>query len=297
MSEEDQTTVLAVASQIILADKDEKQHPKVSAYQKLLRSQLKAKPKELPYPADSVAEETLPRIFRIIDTLAKVAEPLGIIIDDQLHFSIGEDSILLRFSEATTEVRHELTREEKMAQLQYEDDMKRRGWGSKPHIRKYDYIYNGRISVGIGDKRRIRDSKSGLLEDRLGEILIAIFTGINDVKIAREEREEAEHKREEERRRKEEFAKRYNEEVVKTLALQNQADDYAVACKIRTLIAAVEAKGSDNETTKEWIAWATAKADWFDPTVAAKDPFFGTRNHSESKDKKQLTEKQSYYFW
>ena len=175
--------------------------------------------------------------------------------------------------------------------------MKRRGWGSKPHIRKYDYIYNGRISVGIGDKRRIRDSKSGLLEDRLGEILIAIFTGINDVKIAREEREEAEHKREEERRRKEEFAKRYNEEVVKTLALQNQADDYAVACKIRTLIAAVEAKGSDNETTKEWIAWATAKADWFDPTVAAKDPFFGTRNHSESKDKKQLTEKQSYYFW
>ena len=297
MSEEDQTIILAVASQIVLADKDKKQHPKVSAYQKQLRSQLKTKPKELPYPADSVAEETLPRIFQIIDTLAKAAEPLGIVIDDQLHFSIGEDSILLRFSEATTEVRHELTREEKMAQLQYEDDMKRRGWGSKPHIRKYDYIYNGRISVGIRDKRRIRDSKSGLLEDRLGEILIAIFTGINDVKIAREEREAAERKREEERRRKEEFAKRYNEEVVKTLALQNQADDYAIACKIRALIAAIEAKGSDNETTKEWLAWATAKADWFDPTVAAKDPFFGTRNHRESKDKKQLTEKRSYYFW
>ena len=70
-----------------------------------------------------------------------------------------------------------------------------------------------------------------------------------------------------------------------------------IACKIRALIAAIEAKGSDNETTKEWIAWATAKADWFDPTVAAKDPFFGTRNHRESKDKKQLTEKRSYYFW
>ena len=297
MSEEEQTTVLAVASQIVLADQNEKQHPKVAAYQKLLRSQLKGKPKELPYPADSVAEETFSRIFRIIDTLAKASEPLGIEIDDKLHFSIGEDSVLLRFSEATTEVRHELTREEKMAQLQYEDDMKRRGWGSKPHIKKYDYIYNGRISVGIGDKRRIRDSKSGLLEDRLGEILIAIFTGINDVKIAREEREEAERKREEERRRKEEFAKRYNEEVAKTISLQNQAEDYAVACKIRALIAAVEAKGTDSEATKEWIAWATAKADWFDPTVAAKDPFFGMRDHRESKDKKQLTEKRSYYFW
>ena len=81
------------------------------------------------------------------------------------------------------------------------------------------------------------------------------------------------------------------------IALQNQAEDYAVACKIRALIAAVEAKGTDSEATKEWIAWATAKADWFDPTVAAKDPFFGMRDHRESKDKKQLTEKRSYYFW
>ena len=48
MSEEDQTIILAVASQIVLADKDEKQHPKVSTYQKLLRSQLKAKPKNFP---------------------------------------------------------------------------------------------------------------------------------------------------------------------------------------------------------------------------------------------------------
>lgn len=79
--------------------------------------------------------------------------------------------------------------------------------------------------------------------------------------------------------------------------MQNQADDYAVACRIRALISAVEAKGPDSEATKEWIAWAKAKADWFDPTIAAKDPFFGTRNHSESKDKKQLTEKRSYYFW
>ena len=297
MSEEDQTSLLAVASQIMLTEADEKQHPKVAAYYKHLRSQLKTNPKELPYPADSVAEETLPRIFRIIDTLVKAAEPMGIEINDNLRFSIGEDSILLRFSEATTEVRHELTREEKMAQLQYEDDMKRRGWGYKPHIRKYDHLYNGRVSVGIGEKRRIRDSNVGLLEDRLGEILIAIFVGINNEKSARLQREEDARRKEEERRRKEEFARRYNEEVAKTLALQNQAEDYAIACKIRALIAAVEAKDPDSHATREWIAWATDKADWFDPTIAKDDEFLGTRDHSKSEEKKQLVEAKSYYFF
>jgi hypothetical protein len=222
---------------------------------------------------------------------------MGIEINDNLHFSIGEDSILLRFSEATTEVRHELTREEKMAQLQYEDDMKRRGWGYKPHIRKYDHLYNGRVSVGIGEKRRIRDSNVGLLEDRLGEILIAIFVGINNEKSARLQREEDARRKEEERRRKEEFARRYNEEVAKTLALQNQAEDYAIACKIRALIAAVEAKDPDSHATREWIAWATDKADWFDPTIAKDDEFLGTRDHSKSEEKKQLAEKRSYYFF
>lgn len=62
----------------------------------------------------------------------------------------------------------------------------------------------------MGDKRKFRDSKTGLVEDRLGEILIAIFYCINEAKLAREEREEAERKREEERRRKEELRKRYN---------------------------------------------------------------------------------------
>ena len=297
MSEQNQAVLLAVASQIVLSDPEEKQHPKVAAYQKHLRSQLKTKPKELPYPANSVAEETLPRIFRIIDTLIKAAEPLGIEIDEDLHFSIGADAILLRFSEATTEVLHEITPEEIKAQKQYDEDMKRRGWGYKPHIRKYDHLYNGRVSVGIGEKRRIRDSNIGLLEDRLGEIMIAIFIGINNEKISRLEREEAARRKEEERRRKEEFARRYNEEVAKTLALQNQAEDYAIACKIRALIAAVEAKDPDSHATREWIAWATDKADWFDPTIAKDDEFLGTRDHSKSEEKKQLAEKRSYYFF
>ena len=65
--------------------------------------------------------------------------------------------------------------------------------------------------------------------------------------------------------------------------------------KIRAMAAAAEANGSASE---EWLAWARAKADWYDPTVAATDEFFGKRKHEESEDKKTLREKGSYHsYW
>lgn len=290
LPEEDQITIMAVASQIRLTDERDKLHSKVAAYQKKAKT---GQPSEI---TDSVAKETIPRVIRILDTIVKAIELLGVTVDDALLFNIGQDFVMLRFSEATTEIRHELTREEKLSMLKYEDERKHGHWASKPNIRKYDHVFNGWISVGIGDKRRIRDSKSMLLEDRLGEILIAIFSAINDKKLVREEREEAERKRAEEQRKKEERRKRYNEEVAKTNALVNQAEDYAIACKIRAMVEAVEAKETLDVETLQWIAWAKAKADWYDPTVAEPDVFFGKRNHSEGSGEKALRERNSYYW-
>ena len=210
LSEEDRTAVMAVASQIVMVDEQEKMNPKVAACYK------KAKAGQTTEILDSIAKETLPRAVKILDTLVKTVIPLGIEIDDKLRFSIGKDSVSLRFSESTTEVPHQLTKEEKMALLEYEDAKKHKRWAREPQIRKYDHIYNGTLSLGINDKRRFRDSKAGLVEERLGEALIAIFYCINEAKLAREEREEAERKREEERLRQEAIRKRYNEEVAKT---------------------------------------------------------------------------------
>ena len=70
---------------------------------------------------------------------------------------------------------HELTKEERMSLLKYEDERKRYSWASKPQIRKYDHIHNGRISVGVGLKRRFRDGKLITLEEQLGDLIIAIF--------------------------------------------------------------------------------------------------------------------------
>ncbi len=288
LSEEDRTAILAVASEMVLVAENEKMHPKVAACLK------KVKTNDVPEIVNSIAPETLPRAIRILDTLVKAAVPLGVEVDGELYFSISKDSVRLHFSESTKEVPHQLTREEKMAILEYEDAKKHKRWAREPKIRKYDHQYNGILNLSIGDKRKFRDSKAGQIEDRLGEILIAIFYCINEAKLAREAHEEAERKREEEYRRKEELRKRYNEEVAKTNALVNMANDYEIACKIRAMVAAAEAQGSADA---EWVAWARAKADWYDPTVAATDAYFGKRDHKESPDKKALKERWSSYGW
>ena len=100
-----------------------------------------------------------------------------------------------------------------------------------------------------------------------------------------EEADAARRKQEEGRRAMEEKKKLYNLEVAKTKALLNLAEDFDTACKIRAMVAAAEKKG---DASAEWIAWAKAKADWYDPMVGVKDVVFGKRNHKESAERKEL---------
>ena len=305
LSADEKEHLFIAISNVKITDKKERLHSKIVAHRKRIESwekefkkqtqyQQKQSKNTAPYLKYDVADNSLPRVFRIIDSLIKAMKPLGVDLDDNLCFHYKTDYIQLGFSEATTEMPHELTKEERMSLLKYEDDRKRYRWASKPQIRKYDHIHNGRISVGIGLKRRFRDGKLTTLEDQLGDMMIAIFIAINDSKLAREEREEAERKRQEEQRKREELRKRYNEEVELTLALENQAEDFAMACKIRALINEVESKADNDSEIAEWIMWAKAKADWYDPTVAAKDEFFGERKHEKSKEQKKLEKR---YYW
>lgn len=182
-----------------------------------------------------------------------------------------------------------------MQLLKYEDERKRHSWASKPQIRKYDHVFNGHLSVSVYGQKSFRDSKSYVLEERLGNIMIELYEVAEKIKKDREAREEAERKRQEEEQCKEERRKRYNAEVDRTLALTNLAEDYNTACKIRSYISVVEASGTPNEKTTEWIEWAKTKADWYDPTVAKNDEFFGKREHEKNEEKKKLQYKG--YWW
>ena len=92
----------------------------------------------------------------------------------------------------------------------------------------------------------------------------------------------------EEYRKKEKTKRRYNEEVDKTVALVNAAQDYATACMIRNYIEAVRQASETGNAGSDWLDWAAKKADWFDPTIAREDEWFGKRRHKDSPDQKKL---------
>lgn len=297
---EERSVIMTVASQIMLPDENSRMHTKITAHRKTLvawkKQQDSSKSRAWgrrtseapPYLATGISEETLPRVCRILDALIKAMEPLGCRLTEDLAFVVNEETVRLNFSEAQDKILHVVTKEENLQLLKYEEDRKRYSWASKPQIRKYDYVFNGRISVNVDGWRSFRDCRSYQLEERLGDLMVTMYEASEEHRQARLDREEAERKRQEEQRRKEEFRKQYNAEVDRTQALVNLAEDYETACKIRSYIAAVEAARPPSAETAEWLAWAKAKADWYDPMVAAKDTYFGKREHEKSYDDKKL---------
>jgi len=174
----------------------------------------------------------------------------------------------------------------------YDRDKERYYYASKPQIRKYDYIPNGMLRISAYRDSFIRDTNKAGVELRTGEVLIALYMQSEDSKNERIAREEAQRKAEEETRLREQQREQYNQEVDNLEILLNKANDYAIASRIREYITAVEKNAVLNdEDTMEGIAWAKAKADWYDPLVSAKDPIFGDRDHGDDEKNKHPVKK------
>lgn len=300
LSEEELSVVMTVASQILIPDENAWMHTKIIAHRKVVaewrkdqrhnesRSWNRHNAEPAPFLAQSIAADTLPRACRIIDALIKAMEPLGCSLTADLGFMVNGETIRLSFSESQDKIAHSPTKEENMQLLKYEEDRKRNSWASKPQIRKYDHIYNGKLTLVVDGRKSFRDCKTYILEERLGDVMVELYEASEGHKKARAAHEEAERKHREEAERKEERRKRYNTEVDRTLALTSLAEDYSIACKIRQYIAVVEASDSLGSGKAAWVEWAKAKADWYDPTIAKEDDFFGKREHSKPEDKKKL---------
>ena len=306
LNREEQAVILAIASQLLLPDENARMHTKIVAHRKSI-TEWKGKLRENenkgygrrnlespPYLADSVSEESIPRVCRIIDALAKAMEPLGCSLTDDLGFVINGETVRLDFSESKDKVPHIPTKKENLQLLEYEDAQKHHSWASKPQIRKYDHVYNGRLSLMVCYQKSFRDCKSYVIEERLGDVMIEMYEAAENHRKDHIAREEAERKKQEEEQRKEKWQKLYNAEVDRTLALVNLAEDFYTASQIRQYISVIEAANSLDEKTKKWIEWAKNKAEWYDPTIAKEDDFFGKRNHEEDSDSKQL---QHIYHW
>ncbi|WP_366923891.1 hypothetical protein MFMK1_000810 [Metallumcola ferriviriculae] len=314
LSEAEREKVLLAAQQIKVSPENVKLHKKITAYKSVVKEWNKnnMRPegaqkgfnnyyysKRPPFLAGVISNETLPRVYRILDALFRQVENLGGTVNDDLSLQIRGEYVHFEVSESQDKIKHEITRQEAKDLLLYEDAKRHNTWASEPQIRKYDYVFNGRLRVSIRKRRHFRETDKMSIESRLGDILIALYEESQVLRLEREASEEAERKRMEEERREEERRNRYNEEVERTIALENAALDYERASRIRAYVKAMEDSASQDgmdEETVNWIDWAKKKADWLDPIVAREDELFGKREHEKNEDQKAL-KKFGQHWW
>lgn len=237
---------------------------------------------------ERVSESALPRLYHILDALYSAIEELGGSVNQDLSVQIHGEYVMFLVMEGQEQTKHVLTKTELKQLEKYEKEKLTYKYAREPKFRKYDYLPTGRLTFSACRDSYIRDSAAAGLESRVGELLLGLYTESEAVRIEREAKEAAKRKAEEEARQKELRCQRYNDEVDRLAALKNEAADYQMACRIRAYAAAVEAKQDLSEKEIEWIAWAKAKADWYDPTVNKIDPIFGERDHEDPDEPKKI---------
>ena len=241
-----------------------------------------------------VSEEQLPRLYRILDTLITIFEKIGERITNDLRIQIGKDTVDFEVIESTVKVNHELTKEEARQLVEYNDEVKRRSYASKPNIRKYDYIPNGLLRIKVSNGEYIKDTKLNKLEDMIPEIVILFYQRYFEIRTQREDWEETQRKREEEKQKARMLQERIDQEKKKTREFLNMLSDYKLADEIRKFVGIL--KDSD-KADQETIEWMSRKADWIDPTISADDELLGKREHYKSDEEKNKFLKEEKYYW
>lgn len=239
------------------------------------------------------------RCMKILSLVYYAIEELGGTINKDFSLQVRGEHVELEVEELKDQVKHELTKEEAKQLLEYEDRKKTFSYASKPNIRKYDYVYNGKLKITCGNRKYIRENDKIKLEDKLGDIIIKLYEQSEEVKTERLASEKRERIQREEEERKEKIRNAKKNEAQKIKELVNCSEDYKIACEIRNYINAISKQDNLTEEIKEWIKWANKKANWFDPIINEEDELLGKRNHTESLEDKnnKLNKYGSYYDW
>jgi len=222
----------------------------------------------------NVSPPGLERALRIMDAVIKGFEAEGFAISFETGFhgssyaSVKGEKVCFSITEDFHRNDHSPTQEE-IAK-------------NKAHpfwdIKKYDYHPTGELSLRIGEsgaygcRKKWSDSKTGRLEEKIGEFIDGAILVVHVLKIERQKREEDNRKWEEERRQREENEKRLAEEKARFQELEQQAVLWAKSEQLRGFVQAVETAVTCRDMTEEqrkkfatWIAWARKQANQMDP--------------------------------
>jgi len=276
LSDTESEKVLRAVQEIKMPAENDQLHKKIAAYRATVKEWNQKDRKEEgaqrkkdyyydpPFLAGLISKESLPRVYRILDAVFRQVESLGGSVNDDLSLQVRNAQVRIEIVENQDKVEHVITKQEAQALIKYRDEKRHSSWASEPQIRKYDYVFNGRLRISIRQGRYFRDTEKINVESRLGEMLIELYEESEVVRLDREAREEAARKQAEAERRKEERRNRYNEEVERTIALENEAIDYEIACRIRAYVKAVTTSGGQDGLdveTASWVEWAVAAQD------------------------------------
>lgn len=222
----------------------------------------------------NVSPACLDRALRIMDAVVKGIEGEGFAIAVERGTKISSyalikgEKVCFAINEAYRRVDHVPTPREKVQKKA------RPFWD----IKKYDYQPTGELSLkieeyaGYGSRKKWSDSKTGRLEEKVGEFIGGTVLVAHLLKIEREKREEGKRKWEEERKLREEDEKRRREEEARLQKLEQHAALWVKSEQLRAFVQTVEKVVADMNMPESkrkgyegWIAWARKHADQIDP--------------------------------
>ena len=234
----------------------------------------------VPVLAGVISEEGLERVYKILNCLIGGLKQLGYSTNDDMSFQIRGENVEFYIREKQNKVEHILTEEEKNKLKNYEKEVKRNQWAIKPLFQTYDNPFNGKLLFSTKKNNYIKDSSNVSIENRLPDMLIQLIQQSEVLRIERLNKEEKERREKEEWRQRNLPTLTYNSEVDLLTTLLLESHDYERAEKIRNYVAKVQQDDINHEKA-DWIEWANAKADWYDPTINKNDLQFAERNHEE----------------
>lgn len=239
----------------------------------------------IPPPSyENVSHDGMKRIYYLLNEIFTALEKLNCTIDTQnMSLLVRGEKISLEFLEAKDTVNHELTKDEAKALVEYNDKIKNGStWATKPRIRKYDKIFNGKLRIITKSsnypqyKASVKDLQNVKLEDKLDEIIYMIFETAEQERQLREARKEKERIAEERRRKAKELAEKRESTIEKLELLENIIEDFRFAKDLREYANILSTSNANK--LSEWIHWVKDMADWYDPTIAREDEVLGVRD-------------------
>lgn len=228
-----------------------------------------------------VDSKSRPRAFRIMNALIRALEARGLSVT--IDTSRDEPRTVVSVRETTLRIvieerRRQIEIPPSAADLALAD---RFPWRAEP---RRDLEYTGELALKIDEsaaenvRKTWADGKRRKVEECLNSFSIGLVRAAEAKKATEAERQERRRRWEEERRQELEEELRRREEERRGRKLEEAAEAWERAERIRRYVAAVAERAERTAATgppttlDEWLAWARAYADRLDPTLPADSP-------------------------